>query len=58
LELNVVINGVILIFAYRVMPQLWRPLTGMKTALLYLTVLVNAAAFVYIYQWFIAEMVA
>jgi hypothetical protein len=40
------------------MPQLWRPLTGMKTALLYLTVLVNAAAFVYIYQWFIAEMVA
>lgn len=53
--LDFVIHGLILGSAYAAMPQLWRPMADMKMGLMYFTVLVIAASFVYIYARFIAE---
>lgn len=53
--LDFVIHGVILGSAYAATPQLWRPMSEMKMGLMYFTVLVAAAAFVYIYAQFITD---
>lgn len=53
--LDCVIHGLILGSTYAVTPALWRPKAEMKMGLMYVTVLVSAAAFVYIYARFIAE---
>jgi hypothetical protein len=52
--LDFVIHGLILGSTYAATPQLWRPMAEMKMGLMYFTVLVTAAAFVYIYARFIA----
>jgi len=53
--LDFVIHVLILGSTYAAMPQLWRPMAQMKMGLMYFTVLVVAASFVYIYARFIAE---
>jgi hypothetical protein len=53
--LDFVIHGVILASAYAATPQLWRPMPEMKTGLMYATVLVLAAAFVFIYARLISN---
>ena len=53
--LDFVIHGLILGSAYEATPVLWRPMDEMKTGLLYFTVFVAAAAFVFIYARFIAD---
>jgi hypothetical protein len=53
--LDFVIHGLILGSTYAATPQLWRPMPEMKMGLMYFTVLVASAAFVYIYARFIAE---
>ncbi len=53
--LDFVIHSLILGSAYAATPQLWRPMAQMKTGLMYFTVLVAAASFVYIYARFISE---
>jgi hypothetical protein len=53
--LDFVIHGLILGSTYAATPQLWRPMAEMKMGLMYFTVLVVAASFVYIYARFIAE---
>ncbi len=53
--LDFVIHGVILGSIYRATPQLWRPMPEMKMGLMYFTMLVVAASFVYIYARFVAE---
>ncbi len=51
--LDIVIHGLILGSAYEATPSLWRPMAEMKMGLMYFTVLVGSAAFVYIYARFI-----
>jgi len=51
--LDFIIHGLILGSTYAATPSLWRPMAEMKTGLMYVTVLVAAAAFVYIYTRFI-----
>jgi hypothetical protein len=53
--MDFVIHGLVLASPYALTPQLWRPMTEMKTGLMYATVLIAAAAFVGIYAWFIAD---
>lgn len=53
--LDFVIHSVILGSTYAATPQLWRPLSEMKMGLMYFTVLVGAAAFVYLYARFITD---
>ncbi len=53
--MDFVIHGLVLASPYALTPQLWRPMTEMKTGLMYATVLVAAAVFVGIYAWFIAD---
>jgi hypothetical protein len=53
--LDFVIHGLILGSTYAATPQLWRPMSEMKMGLMYFTVLVASAAFVYIYARLIAE---
>ncbi len=53
--MDFVIHGLVLASPYAATPQLWRPMTEMKTGLMYMTVLIAAAAFVGIYAWFIAD---
>lgn len=53
--LDFVIHGVLLHEAYASTPALWRPMDEMRTGLLYLTVVAGAAAFVVLYDRFIAQ---
>lgn len=53
--LDFIIHGVVLSSAYASTPQLWRPMNEMKTGVLYFTVLIAAAAFVYIYARFVSD---
>ena len=53
--LDFVVHGLILGSTYAATPQLWRPMAEMKTGLMYVTVLITAAAFVYIYARFITD---
>ena len=53
--LDFIVHGLILGATYAATPQLWRPMAEMKTGLMYITVLVAAAAFVYIYARFITD---
>jgi len=53
--LDFVVHGLILGSIYATTPQLWRPMDEMKRGLMYVTVLVTAAAFVYIYARFITD---
>ena len=53
--LDFVIHGLILASTYAATPQLWRPMPEMKMGLMYFTVLVTAAVFVYIYARFITD---
>ncbi len=53
--LDFVIHGLFLGSTYAATPQLWRPMAQMKTGLMYFTVLVAAASFVYIYARFITD---
>lgn len=53
--LDYVIHGVVLASAYASTPQLWRPMSEMKTGVLYFSVLIAAAAFVYIYARFVSD---
>ncbi len=53
--LDFIIHGLILGSAYAATSALWRPMAEMKTGLMYVTVLIAAAAFVFIYARFIAE---
>ena len=51
--LDFVIHGLILGSIYEATPALWRPKAEMKMGLMYVTVLMSAAVFVYIYARFI-----
>lgn len=53
--MDFVVHGIILATSYATTPQLWRPMTEMKTGLMYATLLVAATAFVGIYAWFIGD---
>jgi hypothetical protein len=53
--LDFVIHGLILAPAYAATPQLWRPMAEMKMGLMYFTVLITAAAFVFIYARFVTD---
>jgi hypothetical protein len=53
--MDFVIHGLVLASPYAATPQLWRPMTEMKTGLMYMTVLIAAASFVGIYAWFISD---
>jgi hypothetical protein len=53
--MDFVIHGIILAAPYAATPQLWRPMAEFKTGLMYATVLVAAAVFVGIYDWFITN---
>jgi hypothetical protein len=53
--LDFIIHGLILGSTYAATPALWRPMAEMKTGLMYVTVLVAAAAFVFIYARFITN---
>jgi hypothetical protein len=53
--LDFVIHGLILKSTYEATAQLWRPMEEMKMGILYLAVLVNALAFVWIYAGFFAD---
>jgi hypothetical protein len=53
--MDFVIHGLVLASPYALTPQLWRPMAEMKTGLMYVTVLVAAAAFVCVYAWFIGN---
>ncbi len=53
--LDFVIHGLILGSTYAATPQLWRPMAEMKMGLSYFTVLIKAAAFVYIYARYITD---
>ena len=47
--MDFIIHGLILRSSYEATAYLWRPMDEMKMGLMYLTILVSAAAFVYIY---------
>ena len=47
--MDFIIHGLILRSSYEATAYLWRPKDEMKMGLMYLTILVSAAAFVYIY---------
>jgi hypothetical protein len=49
--LGFVVNGVILRSAYEATVELWRPMAEMKTGLMYVTMLIQAFAFVCIFGW-------
>jgi hypothetical protein len=53
--LDFIIHGLILSSTYAATPQLWRPRAEMKMGLMYVTTLVAAATFVYIYARFVTE---
>jgi hypothetical protein len=53
--MDFVIHGLILKSTYEATAQLWRPMAEMKLGILYLAVLINALAFVWIYAGFIGE---
>jgi len=53
--LDFVIHGLILGSIYEATPALWRPKAEMKMGLMYVTVLMSAAVFVYIYARFITK---
>ncbi len=53
--LDFIIHGLILGSTYAAMPQLWRPRAEMKMGLMYVTTLVAAATFVYIYARFVTK---
>lgn len=53
--IDFVIHGLILGSTYAATPQLWRPMAEMKMGLMHFTILVSAAAFVYIYARFITD---
>jgi hypothetical protein len=53
--LDFVIHNLILGPLYLATPELWRPMDEMKMGLMYFTVLVAAAVFVFIYAQFITE---
>ncbi len=53
--LDFVVHSVILGSTYAATPQLWRPMSEMKMGLMHFTVLVAAAAFVYLYARFITD---
>jgi hypothetical protein len=53
--LDFFIHGLILGSTYAATPQLWRPMAEMKMGLMHFTVLITAAAFVYIYARFVAD---
>jgi hypothetical protein len=53
--LDFVFHGLILASSYAATPQLWRPMAEMKMGLMYFTVLITAAAFVYIYARFVTD---
>ncbi len=53
--MDFIIHGLLLGEAYAGTPALWRPMDEMRTMLLYLTVLAAAAAFVVLYDRFIAQ---
>ena len=47
--MDFIIHGLILRSGYEATAYLWRPMDEMKMGLMYLTILVSVAAFVYIY---------
>lgn len=47
--MDFIIHGLILGSSYEATAYLWRPMDEMKMGLMYLTILVSTAAFVYIY---------
>ncbi len=53
--LDFVIHGVILMQSYQATAQLWRPMEEMKTALMYLSSLLTAAAFVGAYALLVTD---
>lgn len=53
--MDLIIHGVILSRSYQETSQLWRPMEEMKTGLIYLTGLIIASVFVYIYSRLIKE---
>jgi hypothetical protein len=53
--MDFVIHGLILKSTYEATAQLWRPMAEMKMGVMYLAVLINALAFVWIYAGFFAE---
>ncbi len=53
--LDFVLHGVILMQAYQATAQLWRPMEEMKTALMYLSSLLTAAAFVGAYAILVTD---
>ena len=53
--LDFIIHGLVLGSLYAATPSLWRPMAEMKTGLMYVTVLVAATAFVFIYARFITN---
>jgi hypothetical protein len=53
--LGFVVNGVILRSAYEATSELWRPMAEMKTGLIYVTMLIQAFAFVCIFGWLASD---
>ena len=49
--LGFVVNGVILRSGYEATAELWRPMAEMKMGLMYVTILIQAFAFVSIFAW-------
>lgn len=53
--LGFIIHGLILGSIYATTPQLWRPMSEMKTGLMYFASLMTAASFVIIYSQFVVK---
>ena len=53
--LDFLLHGVLLRGMYSVSPQIWRPMDEIPLWLIYLTTLISAACFVYIYARMLAE---